>query len=111
MPHAVLHLPNYSTFKRAGGVAVRVTLLSMVVALCAAVLPVSAQALIQHYKLNIPRQPLDTALKEFANQTGLQIARFSNTVAASARAGPVTGELSAEQALNSLLIPSGSATR
>jgi iron complex outermembrane receptor protein len=107
MPHAVLHLPNYSTVKRAGGVALRVTLLSIVVALCAAVLPVSAQALIQHYKLDIPRQPLDTALKEFAQQTGLQVARFSDTVDGSARVGPVTGEFSAEQALDSLLIPSG----
>src|ERR1700736_413741 len=104
MPHAVLHLPNYSNFIRAGEFGVRLILLSMVLGLCAAVLPASAQALIQ---INIPRQSLDTALKDFARQTGLQIGRFSDTVDGSAIVGPVTGELSAEQALKSLLVPSG----
>src|ERR1700736_816470 len=104
MPHAVLHLPNYSNFIRAGEFGVRIILLSMVLGLCAAVLPVSAQALI---KINIPRQSLDTALKDFAQQTGLQVGRFSDTVDGSAMVGPVTGELSVEQALMSLLVPSG----
>src|ERR1700736_842718 len=104
MPHAVLHLPNYSNFIRAGEFGVRLILLSMVLGLCAAVLPASAQALIQ---IDIARQPLDTALKDFARQTGLQIGRFSDTVDGSAMVGPVTGELSAEQALKSLLVPSG----
>jgi outer membrane receptor protein involved in Fe transport len=76
-------------------------------ALCAGVLPVSAQALDQHYRLNIPREPLDAALKDFARQTSLQIARFTDTVSGSALVGPVTGELSAEQALKFLLAPSG----
>jgi iron complex outermembrane receptor protein len=104
MPHAVLHLPNYSNFIRAGEFGVRIILLSMILGLCSAVLPASAQALIQ---INIPRQSLDTALKDLAQQTGLQIGRFSDVVDGSAMVGPVTGQLSAEQALQSLLVPSG----
>jgi iron complex outermembrane receptor protein len=107
MSHTVLHLPNLSTLTRAGEIAVRVTLVSIVLTLCAAVLPASAQALIQHYQLNIPRQPLDTALKDFAHQTGLQIARFSDTVNGNAMVGPISGNLSVEQALKSLLDPTG----
>jgi outer membrane receptor protein involved in Fe transport len=71
------------------------------------VLPASAQALVQHYQLNIPRQSLDTALKDFAAQTGLQVARMSDAVDGSALVGPVTGDLSVEEALSSLLTPRG----
>ena len=85
----------------------RITLLAVAMALFASVLPVSAQAVMQHYQLNIPRQSLDSALRDFAHQTGLQVARFSDTIDGSAVVGPVTGELSAEQALKSLLGPSG----
>jgi len=90
---------------RAGGVVVRITLLVVVLALFSAVLPVSAQASMQHYQLNIPRQPLDSALKDFARQTGLQVARFSDRVDGSALVGPLTGRLSAQEALQSLLGP------
>jgi iron complex outermembrane recepter protein len=83
----------------------RVASLSIALALCAITLPVSAQAVAQHYDLNIPRQPLDAALKDFAQQTGLQIARFSDTIDGSALVGPVAGELSIEQALQRLLLP------
>ena len=107
MPHTVLHLPNFSTLIRAGVFAVRVILLSMLFALCVAVLPVSAQALIQHYNLNIPRQSLDDALKDFARQTGLQIARFSDTIDGRVIVGPISGQLSVDEALKSLLGPSG----
>jgi len=107
MAHSVLHPPSFPALIRAGGFAVRVTLFSSLLALCVAVLPISAQALIQHYNLNIPRQSLDTALKDFAHQTGLQIARFSDAVDGSAMVGPVSGELSAQEALKSLLGPSG----
>jgi hypothetical protein len=84
-----------------------VTLLSIALALCTAIVPVSAQAVAQHYQLHIPRQPLDTALKDFARQTGLQIAHFSDTINGSAMVGPITGEFSVQQALSSLLTPSG----
>jgi iron complex outermembrane receptor protein len=61
----------------------------------------------QHYQLNIPRQSLDTALNDFAHQTGLQVARFSDTGDGGTMVGPVNGQLSAGEALKSLLAPSG----
>src|SRR5258708_34857263 len=99
--HTVLLLPNISTLIKAGGLVVRITLVAVAMALFASVLPVSAQAVIQHYQLNIPKQPLDTALKDFAHQTGLQVARMSDRVDGDAVVGPVRGELSAEEALKS----------
>jgi outer membrane receptor protein involved in Fe transport len=86
---------------------VKVALLSLMLAIVAAVVPVSAQALAQSYHLNIPRQPLDAALKDLAQQTGLQIARFSDTPGGSAVVGPVSGDMSVGQALTSLLGTSG----
>jgi iron complex outermembrane receptor protein len=86
---------------------VRITLLAVAMALFASVLPVFAQAAMQHYQLKIPKQPLDTALKDFARQTGLQVARMSDAVDGSAVVGPISGELSAEEALKSLLGPQG----
>jgi iron complex outermembrane recepter protein len=62
-----------------------------------------SSAAAKHYNLNIPEQPLDTALKDLAQQTGLQIARFSDVVAGNARVGPLSGDYSLEQALNFLL--------
>jgi hypothetical protein len=79
----------------------------VLLALCAGAIPVSAQTLAQHYRLNIPREPLDAALEDFARQTHLQIARFSDMVDGSVIVGPVTGEFSAEGALQSLLAPRG----
>jgi outer membrane receptor protein involved in Fe transport len=79
----------------------------MVLAVAAVAVPVSAQALTQSYQLNIPRQPLDSALKDLAQQTGLQIARFSDSPGGSALVGPVTGEMTVAQALTSLLVKSG----
>jgi len=86
---------------------VRVALLTVVLAGAALAIPVSAQALADSYHLNIPRQPLDGALKDLAQQTGLQIARFSDTPGSGALVGPVTGEMPVGQALNSLLQPAG----
>jgi hypothetical protein len=86
---------------------VKVALLAVVMALLASVLPVSAQAVIVHYQLNIPKQPLHTALNDFAHQTGLQVARMSDRVDGAAVVGPVKGNLSAEEALKSLLAPRG----
>ncbi len=85
----------------------RVLCVSIAVALCAAIAPVSAQAAIRHYELNIARQPLDAALQDFAHQTGLQIARFSDTIDGRRLVGPLNGEFSAQQALDSLLGPHG----
>jgi iron complex outermembrane receptor protein len=86
---------------------VRAALLSIVLAVATMAMPVSAQAIAQSYHLNIPRQPLDGALKDLAQQTGLQIARFSDTPGGSALVGPLSGDMSADQALTSLLRMSG----
>jgi TonB-dependent receptor-like protein len=66
-----------------------------------------AQAAIQHYQLNIPRQSLDTALKDLAQQTGLQIGRFSERIDGSALVGPVKGDQTPAQALKILLNKTG----
>ena len=64
-----------------------------------------AHASVTRYDLNIPRQPLDTALNDLAQQTGLQVGRFSDAVKGDVVVGPLTGNYSAEQALKTLLIP------
>jgi iron complex outermembrane recepter protein len=69
--------------------------------------PKHAQAAIQHYQLNIPRQSLDTALNDLAQQTGLQIGRFSGRIDGSAMVGPVKGDQTPEQALKTLLYKTG----
>jgi outer membrane receptor protein involved in Fe transport len=66
-----------------------------------------AHAAIQHYQLDIPRQALDTALKDLAQQTGLQIGRFSERIDGSAMVGPVKGEQTPEQAIKTLLLNTG----
>jgi iron complex outermembrane receptor protein len=71
------------------------------------VAPARAQAASAHYELNIPRQSLDTALKDFAQQTGLQIARFSDTIDGDALVGPIQGNQTLEQGLRELLAPLG----
>ena len=63
----------------------------------------NAQAVIARYGLDIPRESLDLALKSFARQTGLQIARFSDVGSADTLVGPVAGSLTSEQALDTLL--------
>jgi iron complex outermembrane receptor protein len=64
-------------------------------------------AAVTRYDLNIPRQTLDTALKDLAAQTGLQIACFTDTVDGSALVGPLSGAHSATTALEMLLAPQG----
>jgi iron complex outermembrane receptor protein len=68
---------------------------------------VFAQTVAQSYQLNIPRQPLDAALKDLAEQTGLQIARFSDDSAGATVVGPVKGVMSVGQAIDALLGRSG----
>ncbi|HWG69012.1 MAG TPA: TonB-dependent receptor [Steroidobacteraceae bacterium] len=62
-----------------------------------------AQASIRHYQLDIPRQSLDSAIKDLAQQTGLQIARFSDTIDGDILVGPVKGNRTPEEALGTLL--------
>src|SRR4051812_7247993 len=66
-----------------------------------------ALATMQRYDLDIPRQPLDAALKDLAQQTRLQIAGFSDTLSGPTLVGPVKGNQTPEQALDTLLAPQG----
>jgi outer membrane receptor protein involved in Fe transport len=70
-------------------------------------IPASAQAIAEHYRLNIQRQSLDGALKEFAGQTGLQVARFSDAVRGDVVVGPLSGTYSVDKALTALLNDQG----
>jgi len=64
-----------------------------------------ASASMTQHQLNIPRQPLETALKDLARQTGVQVGRFSDAVNGATLVGPIAGNYSAEAALNTLLAP------
>jgi outer membrane receptor protein involved in Fe transport len=66
-----------------------------------------SDAAMKFYDLQIPQQKLDTALKDFAAQTGMQIARFSDSIDGQILVGPLHGPLSMEEALKSLLMPHG----
>src|SRR4051812_35395834 len=57
----------------------------------------------RQYSLAIQRQPLDAALKAFAEQTGLQIGQAVDLNGDSPIVGPVNGLHTAEQALTILL--------
>ena len=85
------------------GIVVKLLGLSLVLALVGTSLPSAAQATATHYQLNIPREPLDSALKDFARQTGLQVARFTDVSGGAAEVGPVAGSLTPEEALTTLL--------
>ncbi|MBE1205873.1 TonB-dependent receptor [Aminobacter carboxidus] len=65
-----------------------------------------AQSATRAQSINLPAQPLGQSLKQLAAQTGLQIA-FGTAEIGSARAAAVSGNLSPEQALQSLLAGSG----
>jgi iron complex outermembrane recepter protein len=79
-----------------------------VVLVCAsAPLSSDAQIAIVRYQFDLPRGPLDLALREFAHQTGLQIARLSDTSSSDTEVGPVSGSLTSEEALRGLLADSG----
>jgi len=84
-------------------IVVKLLGLSIVLVLVGASLPSAAQATDTHYQLNIPREPLDSALKDFARQTGLQVARFTDDSGGTAEVGPVAGTLTPEEALRTLL--------
>jgi iron complex outermembrane recepter protein len=101
----VLHLSQQT--ERAGFTIMRMTTIVAVALFTTSGLVAAegAQATITRYQLNIPRQPLDTALKDLAQQTGLQVGRFSDAVRGDTLVGPIAGNYSADQALKSLLAP------
>jgi iron complex outermembrane receptor protein len=59
------------------------------------------------YDLDIPQQPLDSALRTFAEQTGLQVARFDDSHDGDVTVGPIRGRYTLDQALSLLLRSSG----
>jgi hemoglobin/transferrin/lactoferrin receptor protein len=65
-----------------------------------------AQSATRAQSINLPAQPLGQSLQQLAAQTGLQIA-FGTAEIGSARAPAVSGNLSPEQALQSLLAGGG----
>lgn len=68
--------------------------------------PAPAQAQSSTIELNIPAQPLASALRAFAQQSGIQIA-YRTAIAAGAQAPALRGSLTANQALGQLLAGSG----
>jgi hemoglobin/transferrin/lactoferrin receptor protein len=59
---------------------------------------------------NIPSQPLNSALRQLARQSGLQLA-FTTAIASGSKASAAVGNMTAEQALAKLLSGSGLAYR
>jgi iron complex outermembrane recepter protein len=107
--HPAFHHRSDSNLTRVGREIVRISV--AVIAVCLGFVNVclaaeSDAAIVQH-TLNIPRQSLDVALKDLARQTGLQIVRFSDAVKGDAMVGPLKGTYSIDQALKTLLAPSG----
>lgn len=85
----------------------KATLFSATLLFCVSVTPASAEPSSDRYNVKIARQSLDGALKDLAQQTGVQIARFSDTVDGSAIVGPLEGETVLGNALYALLTPHG----
>ncbi|HEY6455777.1 MAG TPA: STN domain-containing protein, partial [Steroidobacteraceae bacterium] len=67
----------------------------------------SASALTKEFALDIPAEPLSSALQDFARQTGLQIAGLSEALSPGANVGPLKGRYSVQQAMESLLRTQG----
>ena len=64
--------------------------LACALALCD--LPARAAEATVTYEFDIPQQPLDTALRAFAEQTGLQVARFDDAADGGVTVGPIHGK-------------------
>src|SRR5512139_276501 len=76
-------------------------------ALVAGGMPWAEAADARQYALAIPRQPLDAALKAFAEQTGLQVGHATDIDGNTPIVGPLNGLHTAEQALELLLAGQG----
>jgi iron complex outermembrane recepter protein len=105
--HTVLYLSKQINPRRAGITIMRIATVVAVALFTSGGLTAAerADASMTQYELNIPRQPLDAALKDLAQQTGVQVGRFSDAVKGDTLVGPVTGNYSAEAALKTLLAP------
>jgi iron complex outermembrane receptor protein len=80
--------------------------MSMRASLCLLLLAAGVASAETTYQFNIRSSTLDAALKEFASQTGLQVAYFTD-VAAGRSAPALSGTYTAEEALRALLKSSG----
>src|SRR5690348_10839967 len=83
------------------------TLVACALALCAVLVRATEPVPTVRYDLDIPRQPLDSALRTFAEQTGLQVARFDDPRERDVTVGPLSGRYTLDQALSILLRSSG----
>ncbi len=100
----VLSQPKHSNFISAWGIVMTVMLLALVPAARSESTTPDISA---HYRLDIAREPLNTALKDFAIQTGLQVARFTDAGANTIIAGPISGQFTFAEGLGRLLADSG----
>ena len=77
--------------------------LCMAVALMATFAKQPTEPVAKTYEFNIPRESLDSALNEFAQVTGMQVARMSDRGSLSVQAGPLNGVFNLRMALENLL--------
>src|SRR6185437_9426336 len=109
--HPVLREPAYSKHKLAtGGCLMIIAIFGLAPALiqpAAASEPTTETAEAQRYRLEIRRTTLSAALKDLAQQTSLQFARFSDIAPDSVIVGPLSGRYTREQALDLLLRGTG----
>ncbi|MDE1165518.1 MAG: TonB-dependent siderophore receptor [Pseudomonas sp.] len=77
-----------------------------IICLSAALLSLGNTAFAKPVKVDIPKQPLDSALREFGQQTGLQVI-YSADLIRNAQSSRVSGNLESETALQLLLDGTG----
>lgn len=109
MSHGLTSAQSLNLYIGQGRKIMRIKIALAVAFLTATGLVAAAEsdAAIKRYELNIPRQALDSALKDLAQQTKLQVGRFSDAVKGNELVGPLAGQYSATQALDHLLESSG----
>ena len=103
----VLSQPKHFNFISVWGIVMTAIVLALVpAARTAGATPETTQDS-GRYQLEIPREPLGSALKDFAIQTGLQIARFADPGTSGVAVGPVSGRYTVAEGLSQLLINTG----
>jgi iron complex outermembrane receptor protein len=107
LQRSVLSLWKSLTSCRFRGTLVKIFCLGVLPALVGMPLVVNAQNASPRYQLHIPAQSLSTALMEFASETGLQVARFSEADHDTVPVKGVFGEFTASQALDQMLSGTG----
>jgi iron complex outermembrane recepter protein len=103
----VLPKPTNLKLKVARGCLMAVVIFGFVPKLADASSACDAQGSIERYQLEIRRARLTDALKEFGEQTRLQIAHFSDVDPVNLVVGPLHGAYTREEALNVLLRGTG----